>query len=103
EAASRHASGRGAPDAAAELADLARELTPADDAEERIHRTIHAGQFAFEAGELGRAAAFLEEVVAETPAGPLRAEALLFLARVRYHSHDARAALALPEQALEED
>jgi DNA-binding CsgD family transcriptional regulator len=102
EAASRHASGRGAPDAAAELADLARELTPADDAEERIHRTIHAGQFAFEAGELGRAAAFLEEVVAETPAGSLRAEALLFLARVRYHSHDARAALALAEQALEE-
>ena len=36
------------------------------------------------------------------PPGPLRAEALLFLARVRYHSHDARSALALAEQALEE-
>jgi DNA-binding CsgD family transcriptional regulator len=102
EAASRHASGRGAPDAAAELADLARKLTPADHAEERIHRTIHAGQFAFEAGELGRAEASLEEAVAATSAGPLRAEALLFLARVRYHSHDARSALALAEQALEE-
>jgi ATP/maltotriose-dependent transcriptional regulator MalT len=102
EAASLQASGRGAPDAAAELADLARELTPADHAEARIHRTIHAGQFAFEAGELGKAAACLEEAVAATSSGPLRAEALLFLARVRYHSHDARAALALAEQALEE-
>jgi tetratricopeptide (TPR) repeat protein len=102
EAASRQASGRGAPDAAAQLADLARELTPADHPEARIHRTIHAGQFAFEAGELGRAAACLEEAVAATSAGPLRAEALLFLARVRYHSHDARSALALAEEALEE-
>jgi DNA-binding CsgD family transcriptional regulator len=102
EAASRHASGRGAPDAAAELADLAREMTPADRTDERIHRTIHAGQFAFEAGELGKAATCLEEAVAATSAGPLRAEALLFLARVRYHSHDARSALALAEQALEE-
>jgi hypothetical protein len=102
EAASREASRRGAPDASAELADLARELTPADHAEERIHRTIHAGQFAFEAGELGKAATCLDEAVATTSAGPLRAEALLFLARVRYHSHDARSALALAEQALEE-
>ena len=38
EAASRQASGRGAPDAAAELADLARGLTPADHADARIHR-----------------------------------------------------------------
>jgi DNA-binding CsgD family transcriptional regulator len=101
-AASRQASGRGAPDTAAELADLARELTPADQIEERIHRTIHAGQFAFEAGELDKAATCLEEAVASTSAGPLRAEALLFLARVRYHSHDARSALALAEQALDE-
>ena len=36
------------------------------------------------------------------PPAPLRAEALLFLARVRYHSHDAGSALALAEQALEE-
>jgi DNA-binding CsgD family transcriptional regulator len=102
EAATRQASRRGAPDAAAELADLARELTPADRPEDRIHRTIHAGQFAFEAGGIDKAAACLEEAVASTPAGPLRAEALLYLARVRYHSDDAGAALALAEQALEE-
>src|SRR6478609_7359258 len=101
-AASRQASARGAPDAAANLVDLARQLTPADNVQERIHRTIHAGQFAFEAGDLSRAASCLEEAVASAPAGPLRAEALLFLARVRYHSDDARAALALAEQALDE-
>jgi DNA-binding CsgD family transcriptional regulator len=101
-AASRQASARGAPDAAAELADLARQLTPADETETRIHRTIHAGQFAFEAGQLDKAAACLQEAVGATSAGPLRAEALLFLARVRYHSHDARSALALAEQASDE-
>ncbi len=102
EAASRQASRRGAPDAAAELADLARELTASDHPEDRIHRTIHAGQFAFEAGDLAKAAARLEEAVADTSAGPRRSEALLFLARVRYHSHDARSALSLAEQALDE-
>ena len=101
-AAARQASARGAPDTAASLVDLARDLTPADNVEERIHRTIHAGQFAFEAGDLDKAASYLEEAVASTPAGPLRAEALLFLARVRYHSDDAAAALALAEQALNE-
>ena len=44
----------------------------------------------------------ISEAVASTPAGALRAEALLFLARVRYRSDDAGAALALAEQALEE-
>jgi DNA-binding CsgD family transcriptional regulator len=101
-AASRQASARGAPDTAASLVDLARELTPADNVDERIHRTIHAGQFAFEAGDLDKAASYLEAAVASTSAGPLRAEALLFLARVRYHSDDAGAALALAEQALDE-
>jgi len=100
--ASRQASARGAPDTAASLVDLARQLTPADNVDERIHRTIHAGQFAFEAGDLDKAASYLEEAVASTLAGPLRAEALLFLARVRYHSDDAGAALALAEQALDE-
>jgi len=102
EAASREASDRGAPEAAAQLADLARQLTPADHIDARIHRTIHAGQFAFEVGDLDKASSCLEEAVASTSAGPVRAEALLFLARVRYHSHDARSALALAEQALEE-
>jgi DNA-binding CsgD family transcriptional regulator len=100
EGAARRAGRRGAPDAAAQLSALARELTPSERVEDRIHRTVHAGQFAFEASDMDRAAALLEEAVDIAPAGALRAEALLFLARVRYHSHDARSALALAEEAL---
>ena len=102
EDAARQAGRRGAPDAAAQLMELAREMTPTDHAEARIHRTVHAGQYAFEAADMSQAARCLEEVVEATPAGPSRAEALLFLARVRYHSHDAHSALALAEQALDE-
>jgi DNA-binding CsgD family transcriptional regulator len=102
EAAARGAARRGAPDAAAQLAELARELTPVELSDARIHRTVHAGQFAFEAADLAKATTCLEEAVRSAPPSPLRAEALLYLARVRYHSHDARSALALAEQALEE-
>jgi tetratricopeptide (TPR) repeat protein len=102
EDAARRAGRRGAPDTAAQLSELARELTPTDHADARMHRTVHAGQYAFEAADLSKAAAYLEEAVEATPASPLRAEALLFLARVRYHSHDAQSALALAEQALDE-
>lgn len=102
EDAARRARERGAPDAAAQLSELARELTPSELVEARIHRTVHAGQYAFEAADMGRAATLLEGAVDVAPAGWLRAEALLFLARVRYHSHDALAARALAEQALEE-
>jgi hypothetical protein len=79
EEAARKAAGRGAPDAAAQLSELARELTPSEHAEARIHRTVHAGQYAFEAADMGRAATLLEEAVAAAPTGWLRAEALLFL------------------------
>jgi DNA-binding CsgD family transcriptional regulator len=102
ENAARRAAARGAPDSAAQLSALARSLTPPDAAEARIHRTVHAGQYAFEAADLSQAATFLEEAVEAAPPGPLRAEALLFLTRVRYHSHDAKSALALAEQALAE-
>ena len=56
EDAARRARGRGAPDAAAQLSELARELTPSEHAEARIHRTVHAGQYAFEAADMGQAA-----------------------------------------------
>jgi DNA-binding CsgD family transcriptional regulator len=102
EAAAARAHGRGAPDAAAQLSALARELTPPDRAAARIHRTSLAGQYAFEAADMDQAATLLEDAVRDAPAGRLRAEALLFLARVRYHSHDARAARVLAGQALEE-
>jgi hypothetical protein len=102
EDAARRAAGRGAPDAAAQLSELARELTPSEHAEARIHRTVHAGQYAFEAADMDRAATLLEEAVVAAPSGWLRAEALLFLARIHYHSHDALSARSLAEEALPE-
>src|SRR6266508_5714375 len=63
EDAARRAGRRGAPDAAAQLSELARELTPTDHAEARMHRTVHAGQYAFQAADLSKAAAYLEEAV----------------------------------------
>jgi len=102
EEAARKAAGRGAPDAAAQLSELARELTPSEHAEARIHRTVHAGQYAFEAADMGRATTLLEEAVAAAPIGWLRAEALLFLARIHYHSRDALSARSLAEEALAE-
>ncbi|HXJ62795.1 MAG TPA: LuxR C-terminal-related transcriptional regulator, partial [Actinomycetota bacterium] len=102
EDAARRAHSRGAPDAAAQLAMLARELTPSERSEDRIHRSVHAGEYAFEAGDLGQATTLLEQAVATAPPGWMQAEALLFLARVRYHSRDVLTARALAEQALEE-
>jgi DNA-binding CsgD family transcriptional regulator len=102
EDAARRASGRGAPDAAAQLSELARELTPSERADARIHRTVHAGQYAFEAADMVRAATLLEEAVGAAPPGWLRAEALLFLARIHYHRRDALSARALAEQAVPE-
>jgi DNA-binding CsgD family transcriptional regulator len=102
EEAAQGARRRGAPEAAAELSELARELTPPELAEARIHRAVHAGQYAFEAADMGRAGKLLEDAADAAPPGWLRAEALLYLTRVRYHSHDALAARAIAEQALED-
>jgi DNA-binding CsgD family transcriptional regulator len=102
EEAARKAAGRGAPDAAAQLSELARGMTPSEHAETRIHRTVQAGRYAFEAADMGRAATLLEEAVAAAPTGWLRAEALLFLARIHYHSRDALSARSLAEEALSE-
>jgi DNA-binding CsgD family transcriptional regulator len=77
---------RGAPDAAAELFEEARRLTPADRHEDRRRRTVRAAKCHFEAGETRRAEELLEEAVAASPSGRLRAEVLLRLAWVRGHA-----------------
>ena len=101
EDAAQRARSHGAPDAAAELAELARVLTPADRAEARVRRTAHAGRYAFESAQIERADELLQEA-ASASTGPMRAEALLYLSRVNYHRRDASSASALAEQALRE-
>ena len=82
EAAPR-ALGRGAPAAAAELCEIAGQLTPPGDPAARRRRRLAAAEAHRLAGDRHRAAAILDELLAEAPPGPERADVLFALARVR--------------------
>jgi DNA-binding CsgD family transcriptional regulator len=101
EDAAHRARSRGAPDTAAQLAELSRMLTPDEHADACTRRTANAGRYAFESAQIERAEELLQEA-AEAATGPMRAEALLYLSRVRYHRRDAPSAAALAERALRE-
>ncbi len=92
---------RGAPDAAAELLEQARHLTPADHTEDRRRHAVRAAEFHLEAGEPTRAEELLEEAIATSPSGPLRAEALLRLFWVRAQ-RDSMATVDVLIEALRE-
>jgi DNA-binding CsgD family transcriptional regulator len=83
--AARRAAARGAPDAAADLLEQARRLTPAGEDDERRRRGIEAAERHFEAGEVGHSRALLEEIVGESPHGERRARALVRLGWVCAH------------------
>lgn len=99
-AAADHAGARGAPDEAAELADMARGLTPDDLPAERYRRTIQAAEYWFHAGETRRAREALEAVTANGVAGVLRADALRLLGDVRLHQDSLPEAMAMYETAI---
>lgn len=99
--AAKHARARGAPRAAALLLDRARELTPADRADEALRRAVEAAYLHFESGDSPRAEAQLRELIAALPAGSRRARALARLARVRSFEAQDEAA-QLYAQALAE-
>ena len=101
ERAATLALSRGAPDAAAELLEQARSLTPPDRAEDRRRRTVRAAGFHLEAGATMRAEELLEEAVATSPSGPIRAEALLRLSWVRGYK-DSMATVDVLTEALRE-
>ena len=82
EAAPR-ALARGAPAAAAELCEIAGQLTPPGDPAARRRRRLAAAEAHRLAGDRHRAAAILDELLAEAPPGPERADVLFALARVR--------------------
>ena len=73
DAAAEQAAARGATAAAAELSELAAELTPADPALAR-QRRLRAASFHRLAGDGERAAAMLEQLLPEVPSGVERAE-----------------------------
>jgi DNA-binding CsgD family transcriptional regulator len=83
EDAAHHARARGAPRPAALLLDRARELTPRELVEEARQRAVDAAYLHYESGDSPRAEAQLRGALAELPAGPTRARAVVRLARVR--------------------
>ncbi|HJR94922.1 MAG TPA: AAA family ATPase [Gaiellaceae bacterium] len=101
EDAARHARARGAPRPAALLLDCARQLTPADRADEACRRAVDAAYLHYESGDSLRAGEQLQAVIASLQPGTLRARALMRLARVRsYQAQDEATALFL--QAIDE-
>jgi hypothetical protein len=96
--ASGRAAARGATAAAAELTELAVRHTPARDEEQLIARRIIAGRLHHQAGEIDRAADIYEELLAELPDGPLRADVLYADALTQGPNVPSR--IALCEDAL---
>ena len=101
DAAATHALGRGAPDAAADLSELAATLTPVAE-QGRAGRMAAAGRYRLMAGDAGRARELLERALEEPAArtGPPRAELLFRLAGVRQLMDDFAASAELGREAL---
>ncbi|CAN5327101.1 LuxR family transcriptional regulator [soil metagenome] len=100
EEAAVRARARGAPDSAAELSELAVRLTPSDSAADVRRRMIHAADYLFEAGDAVRAGVTLQDVLAASPRGPLRADALRRLGWIRYQEQSYSVAADLFQEAL---
>jgi DNA-binding CsgD family transcriptional regulator len=100
EAAAR-AAARGAPNSAAEFAELARRLTPPEEGTALARRALDGAKYLFEAGNLPRSRQLLEEVSAGMQPGPERAEVLRRLGNVRGFDN-WRVAAELMERAADE-
>lgn len=100
--AARRAALRGAPDAAAALAEQASRLTPDTDAAARDRRDINAAEFHFAAGDTVRARRILERIASDVASGPVRASILRRLAKVRYRNDSCAVAADLLTHALRE-
>jgi DNA-binding CsgD family transcriptional regulator len=100
--AAQRARARGAPDAAATLWEQARRFTPGELAAEAGRRGIEAAECHVEAGETERARTLLEQIVAASPSGRVRARALNRLAWVRTFIEGHHVGAELFEAALAE-
>jgi DNA-binding CsgD family transcriptional regulator len=97
EDAARRAAARGAPELAAEFARRSMRLTPAGDPDAAHRRSLAEIEHLASAGEVGRAIAVADELVATLPSGPRRAEALALRVFI-----DTATGEALLERALAE-
>jgi DNA-binding NarL/FixJ family response regulator len=99
EAAADRAAKRGHPEIAAELAEHAERLTPADRANDWSRRVRRAATFLFTAGEALRSRALLEGLIERLPRSAERARALRLLG---WCVEDIPRCTAILEQALDE-
>jgi DNA-binding CsgD family transcriptional regulator len=95
EAAGDQARRRGASESAAELLEQAMAATPPGHDAEARRRALRAAQHHFRAGDRARARVLADELVASTPRGPLRAEALLLCGQDRHQDDDLAGAVDL--------
>lgn len=102
EAAAHDAARRAAPQAAAELAGLAVQLTPATEAEAAGRRSLELAEQVFRTGDTAEAQRLAVRFVAVEPAGPLRARALELLARMEHVAGTSSDAVLRGQQALAE-
>ena len=101
EEAAAQARARGAPDAASELAGLARRLTPADLTDSVRRRGLAEAEYARTAGDPERAERIVESLLATWPPGSGRGSALALLAFIRI-GLNSRTSLVVIQQALAE-
>ncbi len=100
--AAERARGKGAVDAAAELAELSARMTPAQRIMEQSERLINAGDYAFEAGSIAEARTNLDEAVTIVPPGAVRARALQHMGWVVARGESWSKALGYYHSALAE-
>lgn len=98
EAAAATSRSRRMPMAAAELAEHAVRLTPAEHVEDRVRRATTAARAHVEAGEAGRARDIVSALLTKAPSGPLRAEVLVLASELE----EPAPAVALLHDALRE-
>jgi DNA-binding CsgD family transcriptional regulator len=87
DTAARHAASRGAPEAAAALAEQATRLTPAAHFDPARERTARAADYHFRAGEIARSLELIQSALTACPSGPFHTSLLLRLATIHYHQN----------------
>ena len=85
DAGAERADARGAPGAAAELAEHALSLTPPGRSADVARRTIASAAYHVAAGDRKRARTLLEDAIASLAPGAVRATALRLLGEIRYY------------------
>lgn len=95
------ARGRGAPDAAIELVELACGMTPPEDRETLFARRLELGRGLAGGGDPHRAMTVLRALADEAPPGPVRARALLILGFLSEWADGSLVAVGICEEALD--